>query len=242
MQNCDAMEPLPPELGAFACMCEQAENFRCVVKDREHRYVYVNKGWLNSLGFESAGEVQGKTALDLFPAWRAERYMQEEREVMEQGAHLDFLDYSATPSGGKERWRNLKAPWIQDGKVVGMTNVAMLFEERALVEKRGDVMPHVVEWMAKHAAETLSITEIAEQCNMSRRSLERYFMEKTGESPARYRTHCRIERAKGLLQDSGMDLAEIAASCGFYDQSHFTRVFSKEAGVTPRKWRDGGGG
>ena len=129
-----------------------------------------------------------------------------------------------------------------DDAVEGMTNVAMLFEQRALEERRGDMMPHVVEWMAKHAAETLSITEIAEQCNMSRRSLERYFMEKTGESPARYRTHCRIERVKALLLDSETDLAEIATRCGFYDQSHFTRVFSKEAGVTPCRWRDGGGG
>jgi PAS domain S-box-containing protein len=232
----------PHDFGAFTSMFAHAENFRCVVKDRQHRYVYVNQSWLDSLGFESESEVLGKTALDLFPAWRAERYMQEEREVMEKGSHLDFLDDSATPSGGNERWRNLKAPWIRNGRVVGMTNLAMLVEERALEEKRGDMIPHVVAWMTKHAAETLSIAEIAEQCNMSRRSLERYFMEKTGESPARYRTHCRIEQAKALLQDSATDLTEIAARCGFYDQSHFTRVFSKEAGVTPRKWRDRGGG
>lgn len=230
------------DLGAFACMFDHAVNLRCVVKDRRHRYVYVNRGWLDSLGFGSADEVLGKSALDLFPAWRAERYLQEEREVMEQGRHLDYLDYSVTPTGARERWRNLKSPWIRDGEVVGMTNVGMLFEKRALEEKRGDVMPFVVDWMTKHAAETLSISEIAEQCNMSRRSLERYFLEATGVSPARFRTRCRIERAKTLLRDSAADLVEVSEQCGFYDQSHFTRVFSSEAGMPPRKWRESGGG
>jgi len=229
-------------LGAFGCMFEHAENFRCVVKDRRHRYVYVSRGWLDSLGFEAAGEVLGKTALDLFPAWRAERYLHEEREVMERGRHLDYLEYSLTPSGARERWRSLKSPWIRDGEVVGMTNIGLLFEERALKEKRGDVMPFVVDWMVKHAAETLSIDEIAEQCNMSRRSLERYFLETTGVSPAHFRTRCRIERAKTLLRDSAADLVEVAERCGFYDQSHFTRVFSREAGMPPRKWRESGEG
>jgi AraC-like DNA-binding protein len=232
------MKSLPLELGAFASMYDNAKSLRCVVKNRQHQYVYVNQGWLDSQRFESASEVLGKTALELFPPWRAERYMQEEREVMEGRKHFDYLESSLTASGEQERWRSFKDPWIQDGEVVGLTNVGVLIESRALQDERGDIMPHVIDWMTKHAAETISIEEIAQQCNMSRRSLERYFIETTGESPSRFRTLCRVKRAKKLLMDSEIGLAAIASACGFYDQSHLSRVFSKEEGVTPQKWRE----
>jgi AraC-like DNA-binding protein len=231
------MDTIEKALGAFRCMYDRVMNFRCVVKDRQHRYLYVNPGWLLSQSISSPDEVLGKTALNIFPAWRAERYMQEEREVMEKRKHLDYLDYSVTASGVKERWRNLKAPWILDGNVVGLTNIAMLIEPRAFQEKRGDAMPWVIDWMTQYASQRLTIAEIADQCNMSQRTLERYFKKETGESPSRYRLLCRIRQAKELLADPAMGLTEIADECGFYDQSHFTREFTREVGVSPSRWR-----
>ncbi len=236
------MEDLPLELGAFGYLVYCTRNTYCVLKDLEHRYVYVSPGWLETLGVADPAEVLGKTAADLFPAWQAERYLEEEREVMMKGRVLDYVDVRATPTGGSERWRNIKAPRMEGGRIVGMTNLGMLLEDRALGDCRADLMPRLVKWMAKHAAETLSIAEIAGQCNMSRRSLERYFLENTGESPARYRMRCRVELAKALLQDPEPALVEVAAKCGFYDQSHFNRVFRKETGVTPSKWRERGRG
>ena len=43
--------------------------------------------------------------------------------------------------------------------------------------------------------------------------------------------------AKELLLSSQQNLAEIGARCGFADQSHFTRVFSRWAGMSPGAWR-----
>jgi transcriptional regulator GlxA family with amidase domain len=47
----------------------------------------------------------------------------------------------------------------------------------------------------------------------------------------------RIERAKELLLDRSVELAEIAVACGFVDQSHLTRAFTKSEGYSPGKWR-----
>jgi AraC family transcriptional regulator len=55
--------------------------------------------------------------------------------------------------------------------------------------------------------------------------------------PHRWLTKQRVERAKELLQESGRQLADIAQLCGFVDQSHFTRVFSKSEGHSPGRWR-----
>jgi AraC-like DNA-binding protein len=39
------------------------------------------------------------------------------------------------------------------------------------------------------------------------------------------------------LQDPDRELADIAQLCGFADQSHFTRVFSRSEGYSPGRWR-----
>ncbi|WP_345774973.1 helix-turn-helix transcriptional regulator [Sinorhizobium sp. K101] len=50
----------------------------------------------------------------------------------------------------------------------------------------------------------------------------------------------RITRARTLLLESDAALSEVAISCGFSDQSHFTRVFSSIVGTTPGAWRRSG--
>ena len=58
----------------------------------------------------------------------------------------------------------------------------------------------------------------------------RAFKRSTGVPPYRWLTKLRIERAKELLKDPRCELADIAQLCGFVDQSHFTRVFSRSEG------------
>ena len=50
---------------------------------------------------------------------------------------------------------------------------------------------------------------------------------------------CRMERAKGLLTDSNMNLLEIAVQCGFGSHSFFSKIFRKLQGVTPTEYRPG---
>jgi AraC-like DNA-binding protein len=40
-----------------------------------------------------------------------------------------------------------------------------------------------------------------------------------------------------MLAEGNMSLAEIAAECGFSDQSHFTRTFTHATGIAPGRWR-----
>jgi AraC-like DNA-binding protein len=47
----------------------------------------------------------------------------------------------------------------------------------------------------------------------------------------------RVERSKKLLADGKVNLATIAMQCGFKDQSYFTKVFKKETGISPKKFR-----
>jgi AraC-like DNA-binding protein len=58
-----------------------------------------------------------------------------------------------------------------------------------------------------------------------------------GVAPHRWLINRRVELAKDLLRDRETSLSEIALRCGFADQSHFTRVFTRWAGVSPGAWR-----
>ncbi|SEK12647.1 MULTISPECIES: AraC family transcriptional regulator [unclassified Variovorax] len=83
----------------------------------------------------------------------------------------------------------------------------------------------------------ISIAEIADACNLSRSYFIHAFRETTGQTPHQWLVAQRLERAQALLMDFERPLAEVAAACGFSDQSHFTRVFSQFTGTPPGTWR-----
>jgi AraC family transcriptional regulator len=82
-----------------------------------------------------------------------------------------------------------------------------------------------------------SISQVADECGLSSSYFVRAFKQATGVPPHRWLTKQRVERAKELLRDPGWALSDIAQLCGFVDQSHFTRVFSKNEGYSPGRWR-----
>lgn len=83
----------------------------------------------------------------------------------------------------------------------------------------------------------ISIGEIADACGLSRSYFIHAFRETTGQTPHQWLIAQRLERAQALLMDFTRPLADIAATCGFSDQSHFTRVFSQSLGMPPGTWR-----
>jgi len=84
-----------------------------------------------------------------------------------------------------------------------------------------------------HAA----VHEAAVACRTSRSHFSRAFKASTGMTPSRWHMEHRIREAERLLADHDIALVEVAARCGFSDQSHFTNVFSKLRRISPGAWR-----
>ena len=76
----------------------------------------------------------------------------------------------------------------------------------------------------------------AKAVGVSRSHLYRVFMSNVGQSPIDYLTGYRISEACSLLKNTGLSIAEIAVSVGFFDQFYFSRVFKKVKGVPPSKY------
>ena len=83
--------------------------------------------------------------------------------------------------------------------------------------------------------ETFSLRELELATGHDRWQLSRDFRAMFGSSPYRYLILRRLEKARGLLV-GGRPGADVAAACGFADQSHFGRQFRETYGLTPRAW------
>jgi AraC-like DNA-binding protein len=93
------------------------------------------------------------------------------------------------------------------------------------------------EFLAAHCAADISLVDAARACGLSRGHFTRAFRVATGLTPHQWLQRYRVDAAKHLLLKPHMSIAAIATTCGFADQSHFTRVFSRLVGDSPASWR-----
>jgi AraC-like DNA-binding protein len=86
---------------------------------------------------------------------------------------------------------------------------------------------------------TLDLAELAAKVGMTRFRALRVFKRQFGLTPHEYQICLRISQARDLLK-RGHSSAEVAAHCGFSDQSHFIRHFKRRLGVTPKQYVQAG--
>jgi AraC-like DNA-binding protein len=101
-------------------------------------------------------------------------------------------------------------------------------------------LKRAIEYMAANLAESISLADIAAAAGLSRMHFAAQFRAATGVRPHEYLLQRRIERAQQLLSTSRMPLVEIAFDVGFKTQAHFTTVFARLVGETPKVWRQRG--
>jgi AraC-like DNA-binding protein len=87
----------------------------------------------------------------------------------------------------------------------------------------------------------ISLQEIASAAGLSAPYFSTIFKEEMGENLSSYLNRLRVEKAEHLLIETDLTLNEIASSCGFEDQSWFSKIFKSYAGISPGKYRDQGG-
>ncbi|WP_280221259.1 AraC family transcriptional regulator [Nocardia neocaledoniensis] len=85
---------------------------------------------------------------------------------------------------------------------------------------------------------TCEITPLADRIGWSRQHLTRQFTAEFGASPKLAARIIRFERARRMLAStpSYISIAQVAATCGYYDQAHLNRDFAELAGCAPTTW------
>ena len=100
---------------------------------------------------------------------------------------------------------------------------------------------NILQYMSEHTGEYTDSDEIAKKFAVSRSKLERDFKRFTGMTVHSFSEMCKINKAKGLLQnEKKMSIAEIAQRCGFESENYFFPFFKKHTGRTPLEFRKSG--
>jgi AraC family transcriptional regulator len=98
-------------------------------------------------------------------------------------------------------------------------------------------LQQVIDYIDAYLDRDLSLKELSNVVQMSPHYFSTLFKQSTGNTPHQYVIRCRIERAKYLIGQSKLSLAEIAIQVGFVDQSHLHRHFKRLVGITPKNYR-----
>lgn len=110
------------------------------------------------------------------------------------------------------------------------------------IEYKGGMPPgklrRVTDYINEHFDAPLSLTELADTIEMNTFHFARQFKQATGQPPHQYIVSRRIERAKELLKTTKMPLVEISLEVGINSQNHFTTLFRRQTGLTPKQFRD----
>jgi AraC-like DNA-binding protein len=100
----------------------------------------------------------------------------------------------------------------------------------------GENLAIVVERLADDIQQAPTLDELAALVGTSRYTLVRQFGRRHGLPPMAWLLQLRLQRARERIA-AGWELADTAVSCGFSDQSHLTRLFTRQFGYTPGSWR-----
>jgi AraC family transcriptional regulator len=107
----------------------------------------------------------------------------------------------------------------------------------ARIAGRPPWLARVEELIRENPSEQMTLTEIAAGCGVHPAHLNKIFRRHFGMSVGRFLRQLKVEHARQLLANSALPLAQVAAEAGFYDQSHFARVFRRTMGCAPSEFR-----
>jgi len=223
-------------LTAFIDLVDGLPQVMAAAKDVHGRYVYVNRGFADRVG-KRARDVVGRSVGDLFAKELASSYAAQDAEVLRSGkplqGHLELI----VRADGRLGWYLTSKTRLldDDGDVLGVAVASVDLQSQMDSAHLG--LATALEAVRSDMAHPWRVTEIANLADLSTTQLERLCRRTLGMSPRGVLQRLRLEHAVRLLSTTSMSAGEVAAACGFYDQSSFTRQFRSVLGLTPGAYR-----
>lgn len=96
------------------------------------------------------------------------------------------------------------------------------------------IVEQILNFFEEHYSDRISLEQIAENMYLSPFYISKIFKSETGDTPIRHLIDIRLEKAMELLKEGGTEsIQEVAASVGYDDAYHFSKLFKKKYGISP---------
>jgi AraC-like DNA-binding protein len=212
------------------------------IKDRHGRYLHVNRTLATRCGARDPHELRGRMAADLFPATLARHYREQDERVMRDGRPvLNSLDLHFYPDRRRGWCLTSKYPIRsqRSGSIAGVAGISRDLETSPGSQSSRDFpeVARALDYLHTHTGEPVTTDDLADASGLTASQLSARIQRIFGTTPQRLILRTRIDYAMHLLAGTEESLASIALTCGFCDQSAFTRHFTRAAGMPPGAFR-----
>ena len=206
------------------------------IKDLNDRHIYANEGFCARLGLK-ASEVQGRTVRELFGDELADSYLSQDELVLKTGRPLQNHLELIVRADGQLGWYVTSKSVLTSttGETIGIAVLSVDLHSQVNSAHAG--LARVITAIRERIDWQWRVAQMAEIAGMSSPSLERLARRTLGLPPQQLLQRLRLEHAVFLITHTSQSIGDIAAECGFYDQSSFTRQFRKVLGLTPGAYR-----
>lgn len=152
------------------------------------------------------------------------------------GAVVDFALHIIQGTHGGEL-ANAAARYVfhQNLRPIGSQQSSGMAEPIGLLTP--SVVRQAITIMEQNLEVPLSIPKVCDAVNISQRQLNRLFSKYVKKTPTLYYRDIRLDRARGLVTQTEIPLAEVAVASGFASQVHFSRAYRERFGLAPRSDR-----
>jgi AraC-like DNA-binding protein len=228
-------------LRAMAGLLDDLPHVMFCAKDRTGTYLVVNQAFADRAGVREPSRVVGRSACDLFDEELATSYTRQDDELWSSRQPLRNQLELITRTDGSLGWYVTTKVLVAEGD--GREFLASLSVD---LRAAGDGptahagVAAAVDYARAHCTEHVPVGDVAAAAEMSVVQLERTTRRIIGISVRQLLVRFRVERAIALLDSTDSTLSDIAARCGYYDQSAFTRQFRRVVGVSPGAYRSRG--
>ena len=208
------------------------------VTDSEPRYDAGDKEGARKLLNELLGYIYftGSADLSALKVRLLELIVRLSRAAIDAGAEgrevLIFNENSITQLGKINSADELSS-WV-----TGIMNRFIMYCFDYAKAHHSDVLYKAMQYVKANYREKITLDDVASAIYLSRSYLCKVFKDEMGETLFSYINRIRVEKAKTLILDDSISIADVGGMCGFNDQSYFTKVFKSQTGVSPKKYRE----
>ena len=226
-----------PNAATFKAMMDALPDVAFYMKDDKDRIMALNKRNCDFCNIPDEIDAIGLRSDNIFPSVLANNYIARDQLVRQTCRPMLTVGGQYTPDRtNNSQVSNVYPLFDRKGKMIGTTCIYFKRPSVDIPNWHGRLKP-ATDYIAEHYAEPISLAMLAEIVGTSVINFRRQFRITFGISPGRYITTIRLNAARALLESTEKLISEIATETGFCDQSHFTKIFKRERGMTPGEYR-----